>query len=385
MSEPASIRNRNPGAMYPGPSSRKFGSTRTNVIGGGHKIAQFPTHEAGAAAMFDLLARAYAGKTLEALLTRWSGGNSVQAYLATVKSKAGLLPSTVIDRAFLENVDKAVSLARAMAAHEAGQDYPLDTRGWVKAHGMVFAPVASATRGDWMTIAKSHMGVAEVAGARDNPTILQFYADVDHPEIDNDETSWCAAFVGSCLKRAGMRYLPTLLARDYTKYGPDVKKPEVGRIAVFWRGSPSSWKGHVGFITKFDDESLWILGGNQGNEVSVEKFSRSKLLAIVEPVPALKTVTETVADSRSLTSCILSFLTLVAAGLTNIVDTVANSISFLVTHGPAAVLEAGDKISPFQSLALRLDLPWPVKVTMIALAGSLALILYREFKRKQVR
>ncbi len=39
---PASIRNKNPGAMYPGVSSRKFGALQTNVIGGGHLIAQFP-------------------------------------------------------------------------------------------------------------------------------------------------------------------------------------------------------------------------------------------------------------------------------------------------------------------------------------------------------
>ncbi len=58
---PATIRNNNPGGMYPGKSSKKFGSTSYETLrskDGVHKIATFPTKLHGAAAMFDLLDRA---------------------------------------------------------------------------------------------------------------------------------------------------------------------------------------------------------------------------------------------------------------------------------------------------------------------------------------
>ncbi len=59
---PASIRNKNPGAMEPGPSSKKFGSTSYETLQWTYKgkpavnkCATFPTSHHGAAAMFDLL------------------------------------------------------------------------------------------------------------------------------------------------------------------------------------------------------------------------------------------------------------------------------------------------------------------------------------------
>ena len=58
---PASLRYNNPGAQYPGPSARRFGSVGTETIGGGHKIAVFDDPVNGAAAQFDLLLRSYAG------------------------------------------------------------------------------------------------------------------------------------------------------------------------------------------------------------------------------------------------------------------------------------------------------------------------------------
>lgn len=52
---PASIRNNNPGAMYPGPSAKKFGSKRFETLkshDGTHKIACFDDPVHGAAAQF---------------------------------------------------------------------------------------------------------------------------------------------------------------------------------------------------------------------------------------------------------------------------------------------------------------------------------------------
>lgn len=135
---PASIRNNNPGAMYPGPSATKFGSTAMHVIGGGHKIAEFPDAQSGAAAQFDLLDRNYAGMPVSQAITKWSGGNSSPSYIASVSKDLGLDQNAVLTHDMLRNPKVAVPFARSMARVEAGRDYPLDDAGWNAAHARAF-------------------------------------------------------------------------------------------------------------------------------------------------------------------------------------------------------------------------------------------------------
>src|SRR5262245_12233290 len=49
----------------------------------------------------------------------------------------------------------------------------------------------------WLDFAWGDFGVAEIAGSRDNTRVVRYYADVGHPQVDNDEVAWCAAFLGS--------------------------------------------------------------------------------------------------------------------------------------------------------------------------------------------
>lgn len=136
--DPASIRYNNPGAMYFGPSARKFGSSAKSIIGGGHEIAVFDTPMQGAAAQFDLLDRGYTGKTLRQAITRWSGGNSVDSYLAGIKKETGIDENTVLTAEFLRDPSKAIPLVKAMARHEAGKDFPLTDAQWKEAHKLAF-------------------------------------------------------------------------------------------------------------------------------------------------------------------------------------------------------------------------------------------------------
>ena len=128
-------------------------------------------------------------------------------------------------------------------------------------------------------IAQSKLGLKEIKGAKHNPQIIEMFAAVGHSWIDNDETAWCAAFVGWCLKSAGIPHLNEVAARKYEKYGTETKTPKVGDIVVIWRGSPASWMGHVGFLVSMDETHISILGGNQGNEVSIRRYERKRLLS----------------------------------------------------------------------------------------------------------
>ena len=51
-------------------------------------------------------------------------------------------------------------------------------------------------------------------------------------------------------------------------------------IAIFWRESPESWKGHVGIYINEDDGNIFLLGGNQGpnRSVMIQRYSMDRLL-----------------------------------------------------------------------------------------------------------
>jgi hypothetical protein len=147
---PASIRNRNPGAQEPGPSSRKFGSRTHEVLTWKkdgklrtNKIATFPSSEHGAAAQFDLLDRKYTGLSLQGAVSKWCGGYWPEAYAATVEQACGIPATGLLTKEMLRDPDKAIALARGMALVEAGREYPMTEAEWRTAHQMAFSGAAA--------------------------------------------------------------------------------------------------------------------------------------------------------------------------------------------------------------------------------------------------
>jgi uncharacterized protein (TIGR02594 family) len=126
------------------------------------------------------------------------------------------------------------------------------------------------------------MGLQEIKGPIDNPEIVQMFADVGHEWVKDDETAWCAAFVGAMLERSGLRSTRALNARSYLDWGEAVpiEDAKPGDIVVFWREDPNSWKGHVGFFSRDAGGSLEVLGGNQSDAVNVQIYSEDKLLGV---------------------------------------------------------------------------------------------------------
>ena len=124
-----------------------------------------------------------------------------------------------------------------------------------------------------------------------NPKVLQYFADVGHSWVQDDETAWCAAFVGAMLKRAGMAHTGKLNARSYLNWGEPVDTPQIGDIAVFWRVKPDDWRGHVGFYAGETATHIKVLGGNQRNHVNITRYRKDQLLGyrrsphVVAPSP----------------------------------------------------------------------------------------------------
>lgn len=134
-------------------------------------------------------------------------------------------------------------------------------------------------------------GVLEIPGPKDEERIVLYHT-FTTLKAQDDETSWCAAFVNYCEAQAngyetGEEWIAAHLhgagqanARSLLRYGQAADKPKVGDIVVYWRESKTSWKGHVGYVFAPDDGfgNVLTLGGNQGNRVSIKPYPQSRVL-----------------------------------------------------------------------------------------------------------
>lgn len=134
-----------------------------------------------------------------------------------------------------------------------------------------------------MEIANSYVGTDEIKGSKHNPVILEYFDAVGHGWVKDDETPWCAAFVGAVLEEAGHKGTGSLAARSFLDWGHKVKTPKYGDVVVFWRGKKEGWQGHVGFYIRETDNYIYCLGGNQGNSVNVSRYSKDRVLGYRRP------------------------------------------------------------------------------------------------------
>lgn len=163
MTEPASIRYKNPGAMWGSKLAIKWGASPRAVTlndgkGQGNNIAVFPTYVQGICAQLDLWRTSpnYRNKRFADAIRIWSGGNYVESYIAFVlKRVPGMTRDTIMDDAFWKSA-KGIAFLKAQAWHEAGKQYPAPDADWIEAQRCVFAgpaPKLPATAKKKATIA----------------------------------------------------------------------------------------------------------------------------------------------------------------------------------------------------------------------------------------
>ena len=143
-----------------------------------------------------------------------------------------------------------------------------------------------------LKIAFNELGTEEIVGGEDNPEVLKYANDVGIGGITSDEIAWCSTFVNWVAWKAGLQYSGKANARSWLNVGQKVTAPEPGDVVVFWRESPQSWKGHVGFFlgNSDDQKRVYCLGGNQGNPVSVSAYRKETVLSFQRLAPVKKLV-----------------------------------------------------------------------------------------------
>lgn len=148
----------------------------------------------------------------------------------------------------------------------------------------------------WIAAARAQLGVREIKGMAHNPVIVGFWKLARLGGIKNDEVPWCAGFVGAMLEACHIRSARSDSSRAYLKWGEPIDSPEYGCVVVFRR--PGG--GHVGFCVGIDQGGrLLILGGNQGDRVSILPFGRERVAGFRRvPWAGARPVLPVLADSR---------------------------------------------------------------------------------------
>jgi uncharacterized protein (TIGR02594 family) len=148
----------------------------------------------------------------------------------------------------------------------------------------------------WLTHARQYIGVAEIPGAKSDPWIKAMWLKLKGGAWfwktygeDDSRLPWCGGFAAYCMDAcqipAPKNYAS---ASGWLDWGVPLPQAMVGCVVVFTRNGG----GHVGFVVGKDKlGNLLVLGGNQGDKVSIRAFPLARVAGYrwPEPGPALLT------------------------------------------------------------------------------------------------
>lgn len=111
---------------------------------------------------------------------------------------------------------------------------------------------------------------------KNNPKIVWYHSFTTLRATD-DETPWCSAFMCAAAFSAAFASTRSAAAKSWLGYGVE-GNGSIGDIAIFKRAGGH----HVCFVHKAfkeGDKTVTVLGGNQGNAVSVANYKAENLIA----------------------------------------------------------------------------------------------------------
>jgi uncharacterized protein (TIGR02594 family) len=125
----------------------------------------------------------------------------------------------------------------------------------------------------WFQWAMHEVGTREGPG-NTGPELAR-YAELAHCGSQGDP--WCAVFANAALEASATPGTRSASSQSF-RHDPNFVQlpgPALGAIVVFWRGSPQSGLGHVGFYRGEDSGHIWVLGGNEDDMVQIEALPKS--------------------------------------------------------------------------------------------------------------
>jgi len=138
-------------------------------------------------------------------------------------------------------------------------------------------------------LAGRFVGVTETAGVASNPQVLAMLR-LDNAWPAGDDVPWCSAFVNYIAHLLRLPRSKNLAARSWLQVGTPVSlvQAEAGfDVVVLKRGGGNqpgpkviAAPGHVGFFAGLESPRVLVLGGNQGDAVSVAGFQTTDVLGV---------------------------------------------------------------------------------------------------------
>lgn len=123
-------------------------------------------------------------------------------------------------------------------------------------------------------------GTTEIVGRQSNPVIMAWAQELNLRQYTNDDIPWCGLYMAIVMKRADREVVKDpLWARNWANFGVASSTPMLGDVLVFSRESG----GHVGIYVGETRQSYHVLGGNQGNAVSIVLIAKNRLIACRRP------------------------------------------------------------------------------------------------------
>ena len=122
-------------------------------------------------------------------------------------------------------------------------------------------------------------GIKETQGPGNTPAIMQWADEIGgnvRKVYNADAVPWCGLFLAIIAKRSG-KPLPEspLWARAWASWGDPAKQAMLGDVLVFVRNGG----GHVGLYVAEDATAYHVLGGNQGDAVSIARIAKARAIA----------------------------------------------------------------------------------------------------------
>jgi uncharacterized protein (TIGR02594 family) len=132
-------------------------------------------------------------------------------------------------------------------------------------------------------------GLTELAGPTANDPLIMAMLKLDNAWPGGDEVPWCSAAVNFACAMTGVQRTRDLRARSWLLVGVAIRLEQARRgfdVCIFKRAGDNSpatvidAPGHVAFFVGIDGNYIKVLGGNQGNSVSIARYPIADLLGI---------------------------------------------------------------------------------------------------------
>jgi uncharacterized protein (TIGR02594 family) len=169
--------------------------------------------------------------------------------------------------------------------------------------------MTTASEPAWLRHARSLLGTREAPGTANSPTIMAWAKKLGSKVLgmvyNADSVPWCGLFVANCLAADGIPAAPIAVrAKVWATWGANIAAERIAAGAVLVFERPGG--GHVGFYVGEDRTHYHVLGGNQGDRVSIMRLEKSRCIARRWPIgraviggPRLMTATAGVPSSSN--------------------------------------------------------------------------------------